>query len=374
MADSFFSTAGRRLRGLFTTLKSVHAAGNGNPFGTLHQAARITHARLRYGITPVDYLYVGMVDWSPSDWSDYISKEDTHRIVASLNDPGTREIAYDKVRFYDHCLKHALPTVPVLGIVVSEPPPVLNHLQIASAEALIALLSRHPGPSFFKLVRSSYGRGAFKLEQLDDGFRFAGRRATAEEVLDHCLTRSRDFRGYLIQPCIEMHESLKAIMSPSGVGTMRVVSSFTGDSPRFFDGCLRLTVGENIIDNFVNGTSGNLAAAIDRETGALLSSFGPHPSPWRLISEVPVHPDTGRRIAGFTLPDWQEAKALVLRAHASLPQLKLLAWDVAFTRTGPMLVEVNATFNIELLQVAFQRGFRRQLREALGDIAPAADR
>jgi hypothetical protein len=374
MPDAFFSTAARRLRGLFTTLKSVHAAGNGNPFATLRQAARITHARLRYGITPVDYLHVGMVNWSPPDWSDYLKKDETYRIVEFLNDPGTREIAYDKLRFYDHCLNHGLATVPVSGVVVSEPPPVLTHLQIASGEALAALLSRHHGPFFFKLVRSSYGRGAFRLERESDGFRLDGRPAAAHEVLDHCLTRGRDFRGYLVQPCIEMHESLNAIMSPSGVGTMRAISSFTGDSPRFLDGSLRITVGGNIVDNFVNGKSGNLAAAIDRETGALLSSLGPYPSPWRPISDVPVHPDTGRRIAGFTLPDWQEAKALVLRAHASLPQLKLMAWDVAFTRTGPVLVEANASFNIELLQVAFQRGFRRRLRDNIGDIVPAPGR
>jgi hypothetical protein len=87
---------------------------------------------------------------------------------------------------------------------------------------------------------------------------------------------------------------------------------------------------------------------------------------------VPVHPDTSQAIVGLTLPHWREAKELILRAHSSLPQLKLLAWDIAFTRTGPVLVEVNAYFHIGILQIAFQRGLRRELRAALSDIGPEA--
>jgi Sugar-transfer associated ATP-grasp len=62
------------------------------------------------------------------------------------------------------------------------------------------------------------------------------------------------------------------------------------------------------------------------------------------------HPDTGKKVDGLQLPDWAAAVNLCLRAHESLETCPAVGWDVAFTEQGPVLVEGNLPFGIELAQ------------------------
>jgi hypothetical protein len=59
---------------------------------------------------------------------------------------------------------------------------------------------------------------------------------------------------------------------------------------------------------------------------------------------VPVdrHPDTGVELAGFEVPCWREAYALVKRAHGVFAEFGSIGWDVALTTDGPKLLEANA--------------------------------
>jgi len=56
------------------------------------------------------------------------------------------------------------------------------------------------------------------------------------------------------------------------------------------------------------------------------------------------HPQTGVRVTGRELPDWQSCCDLATRAHVPLSELGfggIMGWDVALTPEGPVLIEGN---------------------------------
>ena len=74
-----------------------------------------------------------------------------------------------------------------------------------------------------------------------------------------------------------------------------------------------------------------------------------------------MHPVTSVQISGFQLPFWKESLDLALRAHQAFSPLHTLGWDVGITEQGPILIEANSMYDIDLLQIAFDRGFRPDL-------------
>jgi hypothetical protein len=90
---------------------------------------------------------------------------------------------------------------------------------------------------------------------------------------------------------------------------------------------------------------------------------------WPTMQELPNHPDSGERIEGFVVPAWDQVIRLALQAQESLPQLKSAGWDIAVTDAGPLLVETNLTYSVDIMQVAHRRGLKRQLMHELRQAA-----
>lgn len=70
------------------------------------------------------------------------------------------------------------------------------------------------------------------------------------------------------------------------------------------------------------------------------------------------HPDTGCTIPGFRLPYWEETLRLFCLAQKELKEAPTLGWDIAITDDGPLIVEANAGYSIEIHEVAEHRGLR----------------
>jgi hypothetical protein len=127
-----------------------------------------------------------------------------------------------------------------------------------------------------------------------------------------------------------------------------------------------MTVGCSVTDNFSAGMAGNIVAPIDLDIGTLGPAAGSARRQWPEMHTVSRHPDTGEVIEGFLVPHWQDLKQLTVRAQASFPELRCLGWDVAVTEKGPVLIEANHVWDINLLQMAHRKGLRSQMDAALG--------
>ena len=99
-----------------------------------------------------------------------------------------------------------------------------------------------------------------------------------------------------------------------------------------------------MVDNF---SAGGIACPIDTQTGMLRGSA----VKWTPLSpRIDTHPDTDHRIAAVSLPDWDTAVQICLRAHTGLTTCPGVGWDVGFSPQGPTLLEGNQPFGIELTQ------------------------
>ena len=59
-----------------------------------------------------------------------------------------------------------------------------------------------------------------------------------------------------------------------------------------------------------------------------------------LIYETIIHPDTGTLLEGV-LPNWDHIKDGVLKVSKQIPQLEYLGFDIAITKNGFKILEIN---------------------------------
>lgn len=177
------------------------------------------------------------------------------------------------------------------------------------------------------------------------------------KLLDHAVHACPG--TWLVEKRILPHASLRPLMGAT-LGTVRILS-------------MRFDSGEIVLDWAVlkiprdgncgvdNMAFGNLVAPIALDSGVVGTATTVEPGDW-----YDVHPVNGQAITGRHLPHWESVKSCVTRAAASLPNVAILGWDVALTDDGVILVEANAHWGHELLQIPHRSGlvqgpFRRLL-------------
>lgn len=142
--------------------------------------------------------------------------------------------------------------------------------------------------------------------------------------------------GYVFQRRLTPHPELVALHGPA-LSTVRVFVIQDDQGPRILRTHIKIPSGTNVADN--TWRTGNLAGAVDPETGALQTV-------WRGAGvgaeQVATHPETGEDFAGVVLPHWALLRDTVLEGARCLAGLNIQGWDVAICEQGPVLVEVNA--------------------------------
>ncbi len=156
--------------------------------------------------------------------------------------------------------------------------------------------------------------------------------------------------GCIVQELLRPHSRIRDLCGDR-LCTVRVVTILDRDEPRIVSSVWKIATGTSMADNYWE--EGNLIAPIDTDTGEIgvpITGLGLD------ITQVPEHPDTGRRLAGFQLPDWSTAKDLCRRGLMVFPGIPMQSWDVALTDRGPVLIEVNAVGGLRLPQLVEEKG------------------
>ena len=83
-----------------------------------------------------------------------------------------------------------------------------------------------------------------------------------------------------------------------------------------------------------------------------------------------IHPDTGTVYKGFQFPEWNQLLSIAKNAASKLPGIKIIGWDFAHTDKGWVIVEGNAMSSIELIQIPFERGMRKELEQYFREMEP----
>lgn len=125
-----------------------------------------------------------------------------------------------------------------------------------------------------------------------------------------------------------------AEINPSSLNTIRVATLRIKGQVNVIFSYLRVGVKEAVVDNL---HSGGIRFPIARHTGEILPGMNYE------IHNVTTHPDTGLKIAGEKIPEWNNIINYCKKAHEHAPDsLHWIGWDVCLDENDMFLIEGNA--------------------------------
>lgn len=340
---------------------AVRSARATSSVGLVGAVSSVLHARRAYALGSHFHSLFDLANVPRSRWREFILDSEFNPVLQRLN----REhmpLADDKLAFAGHCHASGLPTPPIICVLAargagdlrSDTPTVSDERQFAAAVAA------GPDAIFIKTLDGAHGEHAFKAIRNGGRWCFAGQEGSVAELYSYCAGHPAAPRAWIVQAVVRPHRDLAGIM-PSALGTIRAVTYESRLGPEIVLAALRIPVDGSVTDNFSGGRSGNLVAPIDPASGRVGTARRSRSRHWPTMESVSRHPDTGWPIEGMTIPAWHAVTELLLRAQKLTPQFRSAGWDIAVTDEGPLIVEVNPGYDIDLLQVAQGRGIRPDL-------------
>ena len=266
-----------------------------------------------------------------------------------LNDSRYTVFADDKFLFHKLMADSNIPTAKLIN-VISHNTYTNESIGLNGANAkdvLDAIIT--PAIVIKPVIDSSQGVGVNVINVNINAikkFEMSGVTYTSVELLEKIFSESPC--SYLIEEKIQQH-SFNQSLYPESVNTVRVDSLLSKAGEAIINSAY-LRIGRNgrKVDNW-SGKSGGIGVNVNTETGEL-SSLGIDYCK-NLYSE---HPNTGAVFSGLTVPYWDEIINIVKKAALQFPNLKSLGWDIALTENGPLILEVNADYDILAQQTCTQ--------------------
>ena len=302
-------------------------------------------------LTPAEYFYYRLWEKTPEERRCFVGKVAQENMHLACNDLNWFAATQDKLLYHAAMIGAGFP-VPKLLAVHHATRKLTGALSLTSADEIASFLRRpHIYPVFGKPIDGLFSLGAFSAESWraeDDTVAFYD--GTRQAVGDFAAHLAQRQSGHMLQQKLITHPVLEAIFGRR-LASVRMFVLLTGQGPVVARAVCKIPVGRNVADNFWR--NGNMLGAVDIESGEIK----------RVVRGTgadmvvnPEHPDTGRAILGLRLPQWNQLKELCQTAALTLPGVRTQGWDIAITRDGPVLLEVNFGGDLNLAQLAWGAG------------------
>lgn len=208
--------------------------------------------------------------------------------------------------------------------------------------------------SIIKSVNGFGGKDVFKLFVENGILTINGEESSVPALIDRLP------RMAVIQQVLDQHETIKKL-HPASLNTARVITVNTGSKLIVVCAFLRVGMGNSVVDNI---SRGGIYVPVDKESGKLGHYAYSDNEPMFYYS----HPQTNVAFDGLQIPFYQQALQLCKDLHHNLPYFFLIGWDVAFTPTGPVIIEANNIHTVAHAQITeggLKRDFEGYIREFL---------
>lgn len=273
-------------------------------------------------------------------WADkweHVNRREYRRALARLNPVAYRKASQHKLVEKAVLVAQGLPTAPLIGHAHPWRGRACDGSSLCSATDLVRVLSPCEGRRVcFKLVEGYGGHGFASYMVGRQGEDLTLRRSQDEapqRVVDWWDEQTDHPDGFLIEEHLAQHPLL-ATLNPSSVNTVRMWTVATPTGGLTLGAYLRVGRHGAQVDNIA---SGGIACPVDVATGRVREAF----LPAQPRSPLPRHPDSGVPLQGLVLPDWDRVLQLAGGAVAAFPHIRLAGLDMAFTPTGPVVIELN---------------------------------
>ena len=299
-------------------------------------ALRAARLRLR-GWRLVEMSHVGLLDpvagRRNEGWA--VRPAEFTALQERLNPPEAVSSVEDKRLFAEICGRSGLPTPPIIADLRRSSD---RHWTIRDWAETLARDA--PVEFFVKPADGTRGKGVRAVSRTAEGSTdFDGTALTWGELARSLA--AEPWPELIVQPRLHPHPEIAALSGVDVLQTLRIVTLREDHgAPRILWAGLRIATGRVPVNSFRAGATGNIHAQV-RADGTLDEGVGVAPSGFGLV-RVREHPVTGARIAGAHVPEWEECRAMALRAADVFAPLRAVGWDLAPTLEGAVLVEGNA--------------------------------
>ena len=358
--DRIVRTFGRALR---VSAKSAHILSR----GYLRRLGRALQLMGKELFTAEEIGRLGLLDpaLSLDDLRRFTSGQMMTGIEKALNPEAWRILAENKGVFYRCCAAHNLPMPRLCALFLGDRVGWTHSRPVPDTREQWGefLESACPAELVIKPAFGAYGEGVRVLARTA-GNRFvdhSGQGFGALDLVDR-MRAGAGLHGWVIQARVRNHPEVARLSGSPYLQCARLITlTDRGGLCNILHAHLKVIVGQNAIDNFHHGATGNVTARVHLERGTLSAAVAGHPS-GAGYAAMSVHPTTGVAIEGFPLPFWAEACQLAREAARVFLPLRFVGWDIALTPDGPVLVEANWNCdppnphrNLHLLREAIQR-------------------
>ena len=292
------------------------------------------------------------------DLKAYRSKEHAWPVYEPLHPQDDLLTLNDKSKFNEFCEARGLPILPCPMILSrADVCSLLDHIAAGRADAAATWVEKLPSQFVIKPSFGYQGQGVqFFLRQgqrikilegnqwltLPDFLELLQRSLDAPKTGSNSSTTEQSL---LVQETGFAHPNLAELSGSPILQSVRICTLLDDrDRGSVLFGFLKIRAGNNLIDNFQKGVTGNLLGYLDHENGTIFRAIGRDPKLQfnRVLSH---HPDTGAALIGFEVPYWKDACNLALRAAALFRTTSAIGWDIGITPAGPVLIEGNGTWD-----------------------------
>ena len=286
----------------------------------------------KYNTSLTDYFAFRFYSLNSSERSEWAGTGFMYEYQLKMNPKGAREVLENKIRFLNHFKPFIKRTFSDLTTLESDKSLLEGLLQNKSGKLVL---------------KGSMGQTGAEVEVIKcSDF-------SSTNLIQYMHKNNYD----LVEQYVVQHPSLMDL-SPTGLNTVRIITQLSKNGVDLLGGRLRISVN-SFVDNMA---AGNLAAAIDLETGAVKGS-GVYSDITKL--EQITHPITGKPITGFVIPFWNEVMILAKEAAMHSPENRSVGWDIAITSVGPELIEGNHNWCKLLWQLPVKQGLKKVLEQYL---------
>lgn len=277
---------------------------------------------------------------------DYIPNEVFYKFSGKFNDSSFTDLLDNKLYFLLFYNRFNIPLPKLMMYNVGNKFIIDNEsLELTKTSDFIditrTLLNNSETKSIFiKKTYGSYGgSNTFKISEPD---------IKDEKTLD-IIFKEVIKSGFLFQQTIDQHPDLNRLNS-SCLNTIRMDTFVdrNGDV-EIISAFLRLSIKNSHVDNL---SSGGCLIGIDIHSGRLkkYAYTSVTKEQGKILTE---HPVTNVKFEGYLLPEFDEVKALTLKIASVVPGLRLIGWDIAITKDGPVIIEGNDRYTIQANDLAY---------------------
>lgn len=307
----------------------------------LRQVLEMLVLKLFYGLGPGFYhtarFWRKNLPWSFK--TGFWPYKKFRKVINQINPPSYQKLSQHKVCEKAILQLMGIPTPRFIGSLHVQRGRSFSGESLTNAEELQELLLNNPEIKrlCFKLVEG-YGGQGFQAAEIIRGGDLKLRSLDTNQVLtvDEFLSKDLAFDKnceYIVEEYIEQHPDL-ARLNPSSVNTLRIWASCVNGETTAIDAFLRVGGRGALVDNTSRGAH---IFRLDLHTGVIGDGMIKN-----VFNETfQCHRDSGERITDCTIPYWQDALNLARQAVEAFPHISLAGVDVAFTKNGPVVIELN---------------------------------